>query len=255
MAAVLITLIVIFFSGCGTSQEKGQVELIVSAAASLTDVLEEIKILFEEENSHITLIMNMGASGALRRQIEQGAPAHIFISASVEHMDALEEKDLIIEGTRIDLFENSLVLVVPAEESRIEEFSSLLREDIKRVALGEPESTPVGHYSREALTSIGFWGKLEPKFIYGKDVRQVLTWVETKNVDAGIVYLTDAKGNENVRVAAVPPIGSYTPVVYPAALIKDSRKAGEAGLFLNFLTGSESQAVFERYGFKIISRP
>jgi len=272
--SVLLTalLVLLLLAGCAVGnqpagqeppgeQDNGEpaaspVEMTVSAAASLTDVMEEIKGLYEEKSGN-TLMMNYASSGALQQQIEQGAPADVFISAAQRQMDMLQEKELIDEESRIDLLENAVVLIVPGdgENKDISDFDSLLTDSVNRLAIGEPESVPAGRYAKEILVSLELWDALEAKekLILGKDVRQVLTYVETGNVDAGIVYMTDALSSDQVKVVASAPVGSHTPVTYPAAIIKDCAQREAAEDFLAFLQSEEAAAVFDKHGFTFIA--
>ncbi len=233
------------------------VEITISAAASLTDVLEEIKGLYEGKSAHTTLAMNYGSSGALQQQIEEGAPAEVFISAAQKQMDMLQEKGLIDEESRIDLLENAVVLIVPADngDESISGFDSLAADSIINLAIGEPESVPAGRYAKEILTGMGLWDALEAgeKLILGKDVRQVLTYVERGDVDAGIVYMTDALSSGRVKIVAPAPAGSHTPVTYPAAIIKGCAGQEAAEDFMSFLQSREAAAVFEKHGFTFIA--
>ena len=272
--SVLMTalLVLILLAGCGggnqspgsePSGEQGNgqpaaspVEMTVSAAASLTDVMEEIKGLYEAKSGN-TLMMNYASSGALQQQIEQGAPADVFLSAAQRQMDMLQEKELIDEESRIDLLENGVVLIVPGDGANedIADFQSLVLDSVNRLAIGEPESVPAGRYAKEVLISLELWDTLEAgeKLILGKDVRQVLTYVETGNVDAGIVYMTDALSSEQVKVVAAAPAGSHTPVTYPAAIVKGCAEREAAEDFMAFLQNEETAAVFEKHGFTFIA--
>jgi len=271
--SILITalLVLILLAGCGGGNQPtgsglpekegngrpapSPVEMTVSAAASLTDVMEEIKGLYEEKNGNI-LMMNYGSSGALQQQIEEGAPADIFISAAQRQMDALQEKGLIDEESRINLLENAVVLIVPGEGANedITDFQSLAADSVANLAIGEPESVPAGRYAKEILTNLGVWDTLEAKgkLVLGKDVRQVLTYVETGNVDAGIVYMTDALSSDRVKVVADAPEGTHTPVTYPVAIVKDCAEREAAEDFMAFLQSEEIAAVFENHGFTFL---
>jgi molybdate transport system substrate-binding protein len=245
-------------NGNGNGQPSAPpVEMTVSAAASLTDVMEEIKGLYEGKSNH-TLAMNYGSSGALQQQIEEGAPADIFISAAQKQMGTLQEKGLIDEGSRIDLLENAVVLIVPADgadNEDIADFQSLAADSVVNLAIGEPESVPAGRYAKEILTSLELWEALEAeeKLVLAKDVRQVLTYVERGDVDAGIVYMTDALSSEQVKVVAPAPAGSHTPVTYPAAIVKESAGQDAAEDFMAFLQSEEIATVFEKHGFTFIA--
>lgn len=224
-------------------------DLTISAAISLKDSLDEIIQLYHAETPEVTIHTNYGASGTLQRQVEEGAPVDIFISASPNQMDALESKGLVLAGTRRDLVKNSVVLIVPKGKSGITGFADLARADVKIIAVGEPQTVPAGKYAQEVLTHLGLYDQLKPKFVLGKDVRQVLTYVASGNADAGIVYATDAKVSQDVSVVATAPDSSHSPVVYPVAILKSSKSPDAAKSFLEFLTGEKSRAVFVKFGF------
>jgi molybdate transport system substrate-binding protein len=236
--------------GGNTSPRAGKVDLTVSAAISLKDALDEAKQLYTKENPSVMIAANYGASGTLQLQIEQGAPVDIFVSAAPKQMDALEAKGLLLAGTRLDLVRNELVLIVPKDSSLgIAAFQDLKRANVKRIALGEPATVPAGQYAKEALTLLGFYDAVNSKAILAKDVRQVLTYVETGNVDAGIVYATDALSSSKAKVVAMAPANSHSPIVYPAAVIKASMNPAAARAFLGFLSGPRGLAIFQKYGF------
>ncbi|MGB9068668.1 MAG: molybdate ABC transporter substrate-binding protein [Candidatus Acidiferrales bacterium] len=239
---------VLFCSGPPQSEKRN---LTVSAAISLKGALDEAKLIYTMDHPNVTVRVSYGASGTLQLQIEQGAPVDIFLSAAPKQMDALEMKGLLLAGTRKDLLLNEVVLIVPKDSKLgLTSFTDLTRADVKRVALGEPASVPAGQYAKETLTSLGIYEAVNPKAVLAKDVRQVLTYVETGNVDAGIVYATDAISSEKVAVVAVAPPKSHTLVIYPVAVIKDTRNPAAAKAFLDFLVGPRGTAVFEKYGFK-----
>lgn len=235
--------------GCankGKPEEK-QIELTVSAAASLQDALNEIAANFEKEHAGIKINYNYGSSGALQQQISQGAPVDVFFSAAEDKMDKLEEEGLI--DKRINLVGNELVLVVPKDaQNNIRTFNDLDKAD--KISIGTPESVPAGTYAREALEHFGIWQTVEGKVVYAKDVRQVLTYVETANVDAGLVYKTDALSSKKVEIADTAGEDSHGPIIYPLGVMKDSRHLNEANEFYEYLTGNESMKVLEKYGFK-----
>ncbi|NLI69486.1 MAG: molybdate ABC transporter substrate-binding protein [Firmicutes bacterium] len=255
-ALALILAMIMAPIGCAPeeAEEMEPVTLNLSVAASLTDAMEEIGELYKEENPHVNIEFNFGSSGALQQQIEQGAPADIFMSAASKQMNELQEGGLLLDDTRIDLLQNELVLVVPKGFTAISEFTDLTKEEIELVAIGDPESVPAGKYAQEAFTTLGIWDELESggKLMLGKDVRQVLGYVETEAVQAGAVYRTDAQISDKVDVAAVAPEDSHDPVTYPVALIKDSPNEEEAKALLDYLAGNEAGKVFEKYGFKTL---
>lgn len=236
--------------GGSPSPQTGEADLTVSAAISLKDAMDEAKQTYIAANPSVTIAANYGASGTLQLQIEQGAPVDVFFSAAPKQMDALETKGLLLEGTRKDLLRNEVVLIVPKDSTLgISSFRDLTRADVKQVALGEPVAVPAGQYAKEVLTSLGIYDAVNAKAILGKDVRQVLTYVETGNVDAGIVYATDAMSSPKVKVVATAPAKSHAPVIYPGAVIKASKNPAAARALLDFLASPQGLAIFQKYGF------
>ncbi|MDJ0555912.1 MAG: molybdate ABC transporter substrate-binding protein [Microcoleaceae cyanobacterium MO_207.B10] len=226
------------------------VNLTVSAAASLKDAMQEIKPIYEQKNSNTSLTLNLASSGSLRQQIEQGAPVDLFISASPFHMNILQEKGLIVEETRRDLLKNQMVLIVAQENtSSVNIFQDLIKDTVKNISIGKPESVPAGKYGKEVLTSLGIYEAVEPKIVFAKNVHQIVNYVATGNVDAGIVYQTDTNTSNKVKIVANAPEKSHTPVVYPIAIIKDSKNIEAAEQLEEFMFTPEVKAVFEKYGF------
>lgn len=238
------------------AQAAGQtaetVELTISAAASLTDALEEIKTLYESNNSGIKLSFNFGASGALQQQIEQGAPADLFISAASKNMKALVEKELVDPGQQKNLLQNELVVVVPAGSSLgIASLEDLTKEDVKHVAIGIPESVPAGNYAKEALSNAKLWDALQAKSVQAKDVRQVLQYTETGNADAGFVYKTDALTSDSVKIAFAVDQAAYSAIEYPVGIVKATEHGAEAEQLYTFLQSQEALDIFVKYGFSV----
>lgn len=225
--------------------------LTVSAAISLTNAMQEIKTIYQRRNPNVNLTYNFASSGALQQQIEQGAPVDVFFSAAAKQMDALQQKNLLVPGTRRTLLTNRLVLITPKNAPTLTSFRNLADSQVQRVAIGEPRSVPAGQYAQELLTNLKLLNSLKSKLVYGNNVRQVLTYVETSNVDAGIVYTTDAKESNSVRVGATAPSNLHSPIVYPVAALKDSRNVTAARNFVQFLASSQARAVFQKYGFGI----
>jgi molybdate transport system substrate-binding protein len=223
--------------------------LTVSAAISLKDALDELGHTYEQSHPGAKITFNYGGSGTLQHQIEQGAPVDIFFSAAEKQMDALESGGLLVPDTRSDVVANVLVLVAPASSNTIKSFQDLALPDVKIIALGEPSTVPAGQYARQTLEHLGLLAAVEKKSVFAKDVRAVLTYVETGNADAGVVYQTDARTSSKVRVVATAPAGSHDPIVYPAAVLKNSQDIPAARAFLEFVRSPEGRKVFERYGF------
>ncbi|ASS75897.1 molybdate ABC transporter substrate-binding protein [Tumebacillus algifaecis] len=239
--------------GCATAEPVVQKEeIILSAAASLAEPLETIKANFEKEHKDVAVTINLGASGTLQKQIEQGAPADLFWSAGKGQMDALEKQGLLVDGTRRDAAVNRLVLIVPSEgkqASALTSLADLAKPDINKIGLGTPETVPAGKYAQEALTHEGVWDVVQPKGVFGKDVKQVLTYVERGDVDAGIVYRSDALSSNKVKIAVTAPEASHSPIVYPLAVLKQTKHQEKSQKLLDYLTNEQSQAILEKAGF------
>lgn len=219
----------------------------ISAAASLGDVLNELQGEFLRAHPGDRLLINLGSSGALARQIEQGAPVDLFLAAGVEPVDGLVQKGLVRRQDVVTLATNDVVLIRPAGASVPAGWAGL--PPLRRIALGNPEHVPVGVYGREALTALGLWEQVKPKLVFGEDVRQVLQFVAAGEADAGIVYRTDAAGNARVTVAAGAPPGSHRQVVYPMALISAGPNPAGARRLAEFLRSAPAQAILARSGF------
>lgn len=224
-------------------------EVTVSAAISLKDSLDEIGSIYEKAHPDVKISFNYGGSGTLQRQIEQGAPVDVFFSAAEKQMDDLQAKGMVDAGTRHNIVRNQLVLIAPAANTTIHSFQDLSNGDTKIVALGEPATVPAGMYARQTLEHLGLLASVQKKIVLAKDVRAVLTYVETGNADAGLVYQTDAQGSAKVRIVAVAPADSHDPIVYPAAILKGAKNLPEDKSFFAFLSGSEARAIFQKHGF------
>lgn len=227
------------------------VKLTVSAATSLQDAMKAIQPLYQQEHPNVAIAYNFGSSGSLTQQIEQGAPVDIYLSAAAQWVDTLQEKGLLWEGTRRDLLKNAMVLITPQDKRDIAGFEDLNSNAVSKVAIGDPESVPAGQYAREVLTALDLFDPLQPKFVFAKDVRQVLSYVETANVDAGLVYATDAKVSARVQVAATAPQNSHVPIIYPIAVLSDSKNPEAAAALVAFLASDAARSVFEEYGFSM----
>jgi molybdate transport system substrate-binding protein len=231
-----------------TSEEP--VELTIAAAASLTDVTAEIAEAYKAVAPKVTLTFTYGSSGSLQTQIEQGAPVDIFMSAAQKQMNALEEQSLLMDGSHINLLENKVVLIVPVDSALgLTGFDGLASDAVKTVAMGDPASVPAGQYAQEVLTSLGIKDNVEAKANFGTNVRQVLTWVEGGEVDVGIVYATDAATTDKVSVICEAPADSVKQIIYPVAILKESKLAEAAQAFIGFLQSDECVALFDKYGF------
>ena len=226
--------------------------LTVSAAISLSQALAEIKTVYQGSNPNVTITYNFGASGALEQQIQQGAPVDVFLSAATKQMDGLQQANLLLNDTRRNFLTNRLVLITPKNGVVLSDFKQLTEARIKKIAIGEPKSVPVGQYAQEMLSKLGLWQQVLPKLVLGNNVRQVLTFVESGNVDAGIVYATDAKASTKVSVRATAAANLHSPIVYPLAVIRNSRNPAAAKAFVEFLGGERAKIVFLKYGFGMV---
>jgi len=227
-----------------------KIELTLSAAISLKAALDEITRVYAMANPGLAILANYGPSGTLELQIEQGAPVDIYIAAAPGPMEALAAKGLLLKGTQRELLRNEIVLIVPQNSAtKTSSIQDLARPDVKQIALGEPATVPAGQYAKQVLTHFGIYDAVRAKAILAKDVRQVLTYVETGNVDAGIVYKTDALASRRVKIVAEAPADSHAPVIYPVAIVKDTKNPVAARRFLTFLTSPQAAAVFRKFGF------
>lgn len=212
--------------------------------------MNEVEAEYQHEHGAVVFRNNFGSSGMLARQIEEGAPVDAFFSAGSKQVDQLEKEGLLEPGSRSNLLRNSLVLIAPAG-SNLEGFEQLSGKGIRLIALGDPASVPAGQYGKQTLDTLHLYEALKPKIVLGKDVRQVLTYVETGNADAGLVYATDAQISKQVRVVAVAPDNAHDPIVYPVAEIKGSKNSAAIQSFLAFVQTPAARAIFERHGFKM----
>ncbi|MGG3883788.1 molybdate ABC transporter substrate-binding protein [Brevibacillus panacihumi] len=227
------------------------VELMVLAAASLTDALNSLKSSYEESHPGVKLTYSFGSSGKLAQQIEQSAPADLFLSASQADMNKLDEKQLILPETRVDFSGNSLVLVTAKENgAAITSFEELTDSSLQHIAVGAPESVPAGRYTKEVLDNLKLWDSLSDRLVFGSDVRQVLTFVEAGNAEVGVVYSSDAATSEKVKVLAEAKEDLHKPIVYPGAVVRDSAHADAAKQFLSYLTSEEGKKALQEYGFR-----
>jgi molybdate transport system substrate-binding protein len=224
-------------------------ELQVFAAASLTDALQELAAAYQKSSGE-AVSLNFGASSTLARQIQEGAPADLFLSADEEKMDGLEKRSLLLAGTRRSLLSNALVVVVPADSKlKITTPADLASSKVRVLALAEPQSVPAGIYAKRYLKAQKLWDKVIDRAVPTENVRAALAAVEAGNADAGIVYKTDAGISKKVKIAYEVPQAEGPKISYPFAVLKASRRADAARRFLAFLESPPALAVFQKYGF------
>jgi molybdate transport system substrate-binding protein len=221
------------FPGCHRS---GPATLTVSVAASLQNAMADAVRAYPA--AHVDV--NYGGSGALAQQIVSGAPVDVFLSAAPKPMDDLAARGLLLPGTRRDLLRNDIVLI-----GAVHSWQDLASPSVKRIALGDPASVPAGDYGRQVLQHLGLWDAVRDKLVLAKDVTQVLSYVQTGNADAGVVYASEAPSAN--RIPAPP--GSHAPVVYPIAVIQSTRAPDAARAFAAYLAGPGAAAIFKAHGF------
>ena len=227
-------------------------ELTVSAAASLTNAFQAIGQAYEKAHAGSKITFNFAASGPLLAQIQQGAPVDVFASADQETMNRAATAKLLVDGTRVDFAQNTLVVIVPSTATKTPQaLQDLTGADFKRIATGTPATVPVGRYTMEAVQKAGLTDALQPRWIFGESVRQVLNYVARGEVDAGFVYRTDALiERDKTRIAFTAP--TTTPVSYPIAAIAAGKNAEGARQFIGFVRSPAGAEILEKFGF---SRP
>jgi molybdate transport system substrate-binding protein len=249
-----LILLLIAAAGCATNEAwnnaPAKAELTVSAAVSLKDAFTEMGTLYGTKTG-IEVTFNFGSSGTLQKQIETGAPADVFASAGAKQMDELASKGLIDTATGHDLAGNSLVVIVPSDSKLdLKNIRDLSRPEVKKIAAGNPKTVPAGQYTEQFFNKAELMQTVQPKLVLAEDVRQVLDYVSRGEVDAGIVYATDAKiAGEKVRVIATVSDDLHDPIVYPIALIKDAKNRKAADDFIALVISPEGQAIMQKYGF------
>jgi molybdate transport system substrate-binding protein len=244
---LIVCCLVILSLISGTSALAG--ELIVSAAASLTNAFGAVKPAFEKANPGTTLTFNFGASGTLLNQIAQGAPVDVFVSADMKSMDDAVAKNIVDAATRATFARNELVLAVPRTAGKTLTLTDLKKPEVARIGIGNAETVPAGRYARLVLEKENLWQELQAKLIMAESVRQVLDYLQRGEVDAGFVYATDAtQAKEKVAVSAVIPMEK--PVLYPVAATAGAKNKEGAAQFINFFGSAEGQAILATYGFE-----
>jgi molybdate transport system substrate-binding protein len=257
MLRILLILLLVFTIGCAEQPPQPSapaVTLTLFAAASLSDAIQEISAAYRTDHPNIRLEIHFASSGTLQRQIEQGAPADLFLSASDIQMQALRAKGLIDPAYQSPLLQNELVLITKAD-SPIRSFPDLTTDQVKRVAIGHPDTVPVGVYARDLLTGLNLWTPLQSKLLLAKDVREVLAYVETGNADAGFVYKTDALTSAKIQIRATAAPGQHIPIRYPLGILTATKHRQESIALYEYLRSPKAMTVFQKYGFLPIPAP
>ena len=256
LAVAILTLLLVLIPGCRAQAPSSSGlpanELTVSAAVSLKDAFRQIAEVYEKRTG-TRIHFNYGASGALQKQIESGAPVDLFASAGAKQMDELASKSLIVSDTRTDFARNSLVLITPARGIVIGSFIDLANPLVKKVAVGNPKTVPAGQYTEQTINKLKLLSQIQSKLIFAEDVRQVLDYVARDEVDAGVVYSSDAlSAGDKVKVVARAPDDSHDRILYPIAVVKDSQQKEAARKFIDLVLSAEGQAILVKHGFLAI---
>lgn len=250
---ILLVIVCTLFAGLAGCKEE-PITLTVFAGAGMIDVIDDINALYMEQNKNVTIQANYAAAGTLKSQIENGATCDIFISPGIKQMNSLQQQGLILSDTRQDFLSNSLVLIVaPDNPQNITDFTDLTKDNIKLVAIGDPSFVPAGEYTQMLFDMLGISSDMADKLLLGSTVREVLAYVETGNVVAGIVYATDATTSAKVITVASAPSEINVKISYPTAIVSASENTEAAPDYLDFLSGDDAKAIFESYGFSTIS--
>ncbi len=249
MKRVFQTLVYIISISLSLSTTVRAADVTVSAAISLKEAFTKIATRFEQDHPGDKIIFNFGSSGELAQQIQQGAPVDVFASAAFKQINILDKQDLLIKESIQPFTRNELVVIVSQGQQKLTAFPDFIK--LNKVALGNPKTVPVGQYAAEALTKAGVYQTLvdQNKLVYGENVRQVLTYVESGNVDAGIVYKTDALTSTQVTISFAIPASYSEPIIYPIAIVKDSKHIQLAQDFVNDVIGNSGQKVLQEQGF------
>jgi len=237
--------------GVAALHARGKQEIVVSAAISLKDAFGESGTQYEE-NSGVRVLLNLGGSGLLQKQIETGAPVDVFASAGAQQMDVLQSARLIVESTRRNFASNRLVLVVPLEAStfQIHSFSDLVSPEVSRLAIGNPKTVPAGQYAEQVLKNLGIWDNLKNRLVPGENVRQVLEYVSRGEASAGIVYASDALVSAGkVSIVTEAPEDLHAPILYPIAVVREAESPQQARTFIDFVLSESGQSIMKKYGF------
>jgi molybdate transport system substrate-binding protein len=247
---ILTGLLIAFTTDCPADDAP---KVTIFAAASTTNAVTDITATFKKQTG-IEALPSFGSSSTLAKQIEQGAPASIFISADEDWMNFLAKKNLVDTESRRDLLGNRLVIIAPVS-SKLTKIDDVKSEIIGalgagKITTGDPDHVPVGKYTKAAMQKLGIWNDLEPKMARAGDVRGALALVERGEAELGVVYSTDAAIGKNVKIVGTFPLDSYPAVVYPVALIKGN-ETQIARKFFEFLKSSEAKDIFEKYGFSV----
>jgi molybdate transport system substrate-binding protein len=248
IAFLSLLILIICAAAPVTSRADDKAVLQVLAGAGLKDALNELKEIYGKKTG-TEVRYSFAAAGILRKQIEEGVPADLFFTPGKKEMDDLRRQSLIIPETGTDILGNEIVLVIAKEKKGVIRSFADLACKAQSVSVGIPETVPAGKYARETLKSLGLWDKVEKRMLYAKDVRTVLAYVDSGNVDAGLVYRSDTAAMKSGTLAAAAPKGSHSPIRFSIAALKSTKRQQEAKQFIDFLKSPEASAIFTKYRF------
>lgn len=253
---IVASVAALFFLTEVRAQPKSH-QITISAAISLKDAFEEIGKIFKKTHPAGTVVFNFAGSGDLARQIEAGAPVDVFTSAAQKDMDDIDRKTLIVRNSRKNFAKNGVVLVAPTiSDIPLQTLTDLKRGDVRKVVIGNPKTVPAGRYAEEALRHFALWDALKDKLIFAENVRQALDYIARNEVDAGLVYSTDAMArSKEVKIVARLPEGSHPPVVYPIAVIKGTKEEALSRAFVDLVVSAEGQKILMKHGFVKLDPP
>ncbi len=232
-----------------SSHAGDKTTLYILAGAGLKDSLNALKEAYAKKNPGVEIRYNYASAGVLQKQIEEGVPGDVFIVPGKKQMDALQKEGLIRSDTRVNLLGNEIVLVVAKEKKGVIKSFNDLADKAHSISIGFPESVPAGKYARETLRNLGLWNHLEKRIIFAKDVRTVLAYVDSGNVDAGLVYRSDTVVMRSGTIVAAAPKDSHSPINFIMAMLQSSKYQNEAGKFMEFLKTPEASAIFLKNQF------
>jgi len=248
----ILLVIPLAFAACNAKNtviSKQQSSITISAASSLKEFLDEAKKDFYKSNPEITLTINFGASGTLKKQIEEGANVDLFISADAKNVTDLKDKNLLEISSVKNIASNALALVVNKKYSNKINNLSDLPQNASKIAIATPEKAPAGTYAKESLTNLQIFDKIKNKLVYGSDVKTTLTYIENGDVDAGIVFLSDTLTLKECIKKEVVPTTSHKPILYSLGIVSSSKEKEACKKFSDFLCSKQGQTLIKKHGF------
>lgn len=249
---LIIMLTMFLVAGCrGTRGEGTQPKKTISvfAGAGLKEALPRVAERYTRSHPDVKISFNFAASGTLQKQIEQGAPADVFVCPGDKQLAALAGEKLVDDATGVKIVGDRLVLVVPKDSDKVKGFADLARADVGKIGIGAPNIVPAGEFAKEVLVNMGLWNGVRRKLVLAKDVQQVKAYVETGNVDAGLVYRSTAAGSSGITIVAEAPQTMHQAIWFKGAVVSGSREKETALDFLHYLRSVEASQVFTEYGF------